>query len=51
MKNLYRNVIFFCAIVALTTHHSVAGKKDDVAKRVHAKLEAMAKEDANAVTA
>ena len=27
------------------------GKKDEVAKRVHAKLEAMAKEDANAVTA
>ena len=31
MKNLYRNVIFFCATVALTTQHSVAGEKDDVA--------------------
>ena len=31
MKNLYRNVIFFCAAVALTTQYSVAGEKDDVA--------------------
>ena len=31
MKNLYRNVIFFCATVALTTQHSIAGEKDDVA--------------------
>ena len=31
MKNLYRNVIFFCATVALTTQHSIAGEKDDLA--------------------